>query len=215
MKPSVRSAGAIAAMVLAGCSDLSGLGGTDHYACKAPEGVRCDSLAGNYANSLANNLPGQNASLGGARRALTPLRPVQAAPFPASMTGGPADLRALRSDERLLRLWVKRWRDRDNDLVDESFIYMKVESGHWMLDAAQERGTKGYRVVEAPRSSAPAVAPPAALPALSGSGDLPGASAAPTPSAAPVDGAGLPPLAPELPGQQPPAMPAPATVGEH
>ena len=51
---------AACASLAAGCaSTLSGLGGTQTYACKAPEGVLCTSVAGVYANSLQNNLPSQ------------------------------------------------------------------------------------------------------------------------------------------------------------
>ena len=48
-------------LVLAGCTSLSGLSGTSDYACKAPEGVTCDSVSGTYANAIHNNLPSQRA----------------------------------------------------------------------------------------------------------------------------------------------------------
>ena len=51
---------AIAAL-LQGCA-FSGLDGDSKYACKAPEGVRCDSLSGNYYNAIQNNLPSQRRS---------------------------------------------------------------------------------------------------------------------------------------------------------
>ena len=41
------------ALTLSGCaSTLSGLGGADGYACKAPEGAMCTSVSGVYANSF-------------------------------------------------------------------------------------------------------------------------------------------------------------------
>ena len=42
----------LVALTLAGCaSTLSGVGGVDGYACKAPEGAMCTSVSGIYANS--------------------------------------------------------------------------------------------------------------------------------------------------------------------
>ena len=46
---------------LAGCMSLSGLSGNSSYACKAPDGVTCQSVSGTYANAVANNLPAQRA----------------------------------------------------------------------------------------------------------------------------------------------------------
>ena len=41
-----------AALVLSGCaSNLSGVGGTPTYACKAPAGAQCTSVSGVYANA--------------------------------------------------------------------------------------------------------------------------------------------------------------------
>ena len=42
----------LAVLTLSGCaSTLSGVGGADGYACKAPEGAMCTSVSGVYANS--------------------------------------------------------------------------------------------------------------------------------------------------------------------
>jgi hypothetical protein len=40
---------------------MSGLSGSSDYACKAPDGVTCDSVSGTYANAIHNNLPSQRA----------------------------------------------------------------------------------------------------------------------------------------------------------
>ena len=48
--------------LLSGCASLSGLDGGSSYACKAPEGVTCDSVSGTYHNALQNNLPSQRRS---------------------------------------------------------------------------------------------------------------------------------------------------------
>ena len=46
---------------LGACMNMSGLGGDSKYACKAPEGVACESVSGTYANALHHNLPSQRA----------------------------------------------------------------------------------------------------------------------------------------------------------
>ena len=60
MKKLSLSLAALAVIVLAaalpGCA-ITGLDGESKYACKAPEGVRCDSVSGTYYNALQNNLP--------------------------------------------------------------------------------------------------------------------------------------------------------------
>src|SRR5512140_1323374 len=50
---------ATAAIVMSGCASFAGVGGTSEYSCKAPEGVKCDSVAGTYYNSVESNLPSQ------------------------------------------------------------------------------------------------------------------------------------------------------------
>ena len=50
-------AAAIAAAVVSGCASMAGVGGTSEYSCKAPEGVKCDSVSGTYYNSVENNMP--------------------------------------------------------------------------------------------------------------------------------------------------------------
>ena len=49
----------IACAVVSGCASMAGVGGTSEYSCKAPEGVKCDSVSGTYYNSVENNLPSQ------------------------------------------------------------------------------------------------------------------------------------------------------------
>lgn len=46
-------------LTLAGCANLSGLGGSSEFQCKAPPGVPCMSISGVHANDRAGNLPAQ------------------------------------------------------------------------------------------------------------------------------------------------------------
>ena len=67
MNPSTRIASTAVAVAstiaLGGCaSSLSGVGGTQSYACKAPIGAQCTSVSGVYANANANANASANAS---------------------------------------------------------------------------------------------------------------------------------------------------------
>lgn len=146
-----------AAGLLAGCSSLSGLDGTSSYGCKAPEGVKCDSVSGTYYNAIQNNLPSQRR--GASSRAETPLAspasPTQ--PLPAmvstsarSTQGGEAAAYVaapLRSAPKLLRLWIKPWEDAERDLNGESLVYVQVDNGRWLVDHVQRQAREPYAPV--------------------------------------------------------------------
>ena len=124
LRAPLRLVAAIAATAsLTACMNMSGLSGSSSYACKAPDGVTCDSVSGTYANALQNNLPSQRARTPGAATPMSGdaasaagIPPRQAAPA----TSSPGDVTAapLRSSARILRLWFKPWEDADRDLYD-------------------------------------------------------------------------------------------------
>lgn len=143
--PALATAGAI--LALAGCTSLTGLGGSATYACQAPEGVTCNSVSGVYANAVRGNLPSQQRV---------------AAPVPAPSNGsvpprwrGPASPNAadpgeLRSRPRILRLWFKPWEDADNDLYDQGYVYVQIDAGRWRVDHVQARIRDGFAPVRPP-----------------------------------------------------------------
>lgn len=111
--------------LLAGCQSLSGLtGATGAFACKAPDGVACSSVSGVYANLPAAGMasrPGQRP-----KEIVTP-RPT-GSPLAMPVAG-----EALRSDPRVLRIWLAPWIDDDGTLHDQSFLYAQVDAGHWRI----------------------------------------------------------------------------------
>ena len=115
---------------LGACMNMSGLGGDSKYACKAPEGVACDSVSGTYANAVHNNLPSLRAKRSAAPRkeASEGNSPKSAVPAPSRVAASDADTVVtpgpLRSQARLLRLWIKPWEDADGDLYDLSLIHI-------------------------------------------------------------------------------------------
>ena len=161
---------ALCTSFLAGCASLSGLDGGSSYACKAPEGVTCDSVSGTYHNALQNNLPSQRRSAPsgqaeppsapGAERGIAPT----GAPAAPASRGGPAIVvttsRAspqgegithlaspLRAAPRVLRLWIKPWEDADRDLNGESLVYVQVDNGRWLVDHVQRQVREAYAPV--------------------------------------------------------------------
>jgi conjugal transfer pilus assembly protein TraV len=136
---------------LAGCMSLSGLSGNSSYACKAPDGVTCQSVSGTYANAVANNLPAQRA------RVTPSASPVPTPPSrAASAPGDSATALPLRSAPRILRLWFKPWEDADRDLYDQGYVYVQVDGGRWLVDHAQRAIREAYTTVRAPAGRAAA-----------------------------------------------------------
>jgi len=135
------------------------LGGDSKYACKAPEGVACDSVSGTYANAIHNNLPSQRAKRSGAPRkeASEANPPESAVPAPSSVAASVSDTavipRPLRSQARLLRLWIKPWEDADGDLYDQGYVYVQVDNGQWLIDHVQRQIRDTYAPLKAPPKS--------------------------------------------------------------
>ncbi len=158
MKPALIAAAA-APVLLAGCSNLSGVGGGSSYSCKAPEGVACDSVSGTYANAAQNNLPSQRAKAASPSSAASsttaPKPPTAAAPNAGSSEASissslPPSPVALRSAPRVLRLWFKPWEDADHDLYDQGYVYVQVDGGQWQIEHVQRRIREAYAPLKAP-----------------------------------------------------------------
>ncbi len=147
----------IFALALSGCaSTLSGVGGADGYACKAPEGALCTSVSGVYAN----------ANQGMPKPAKTPEHPFQtvtpviydatstAPDKSAALIGGP-----IRSNPRVLRLWIAPWEDADGDLHEAALVHVVVDTGRWLIEHVRPAARTRLDGVEAPVSSAQDPAP--------------------------------------------------------
>lgn len=146
--------GALGLLVtMAGCVNMSGLGGSSQYTCAAPDGVTCDSVSGTYANAIQQNLPGQRRSSGPAVHGSQPASP---APAPAASSASSASApvvdpaSSLRSQARVLRLWIKPWEDADGDLFDQAHVYVQVDGGRWQLEHVRQRIRDEFRPLRAP-----------------------------------------------------------------
>lgn len=153
-----RAASLAGLSLLSGCMNLSGLSGGSSYACKAPDGVTCQSVSGTYANAVADNLPAQRQ-----RAAAPPAAAAAAASSPAAgaprLEPPPSGATPLRSAPRILRLWFKPWEDADRDLYDQGYVYVQIDGGRWLVDHAQRAIREAHAQVRAPAARAPEPAP--------------------------------------------------------
>ena len=144
------------ATLLGGCaSTMSGLGGEGSYACKAPVGSQCTSVSGVYANSIHGQPPASALP----KPAKEPTSTAAAATVASASTAAPglgAPSSALRSQPRVLRLWIAPWEDADGDLHEASVVHVLVDTGRWLI----ERVTPANRQrVDAVRHPIPSAAP--------------------------------------------------------
>jgi conjugal transfer pilus assembly protein TraV len=152
----LRIATACLLLPLGACMNMSGLGGDSKYACKAPEGVACESVSGTYANALHHNLPSQRVQrTSAARQEESGERAPQAttraaAPATAGDAGPGVAPSPLRSQARVLRLWIKPWEDADGDLYDQGYVYVQVDNGQWLIDHVQRQIRDAYAPLKAP-----------------------------------------------------------------
>ncbi len=172
---SLASLWAVTTIVLSGCaSSLSGVGGAESYACKAPIGAQCTSVSGVYANAnppaahavhdaplppqsilttMAGPAPAWHANPASPTgTSMVPASATSAASASATATPSPA---ALRSPPRVMRLWIAPWEDADGDLHDASFVHVVIDTGRWLIE----------RVRPAARSKLDIATPPLAPPA--------------------------------------------------
>ncbi|MEO8152367.1 MAG: type IV conjugative transfer system lipoprotein TraV [Rhizobacter sp.] len=137
----LHAACAATVVLLAGCS---GLGGGSSLTCKLPDGARCDSVSNTYSESMRGELPGQR-KRGGIEGGSSSGAPSTSG---ASQRGSDGVMMytdprmtqvgmPLRSQPRIVRVWIKPWEDSDGDLHDQTFVYLPVDEGRWMVDHKQ------------------------------------------------------------------------------
>ena len=178
---------ALLTLTLSGCaSTLSGVGGTQSYACKAPIGALCTSVSGVYANALrgmaevprpplTTPAPTLLGDAGATTKSTSPFARTKSVTLLGSSSPGRPDSRstsdpsflsvphadsaapgsdlALRSEPRVLRLWIAPWEDSDGDLHDASFVHVVVDTGRWLIE----------RVRPVPRDRLGGITPPTAM----------------------------------------------------
>ena len=156
-------------VLLSGCS-FSGYGGTTQFKCAAPEGVSCNSISGNYANAVAGTLGQDNkidrgASQGYFDGAGRPSKYAQ------RNRATPSSGTPIRTQTEVLRIWIAPYQDTDGDLIDQSYTYVTLNEGRWLIEHNQAQIIQEFQPASlipmgkavAPKSAATAgIQPPAA-----------------------------------------------------
>jgi conjugal transfer pilus assembly protein TraV len=133
----------VLALTLGGCAGtLTGMDGESKFSCKAPDGVTCSSLSGVYANAVANNLPGlrKDGKSDPAARPPSKESPDRTIIGQVASSGDP-----LRTQARVLRIWIAPWEDTEGDLHDQSYIYVVANAGRWTIEHSQRHIVDRYR----------------------------------------------------------------------
>ena len=142
---------------LGGCAaNLSGVGGETTFKCKAPDGVQCQSVSGTYANARVGNLPSQQSS--GASAVPTSAMPATGLAPASGLSSSPrnrepAAFGAIRSDPTIIRIWIAPWEDADGDLMDQTYVYMPLDTGRWLIEHNRQRIKREFAPVRAPASA--------------------------------------------------------------
>lgn len=139
---------ALAALAISGCGSMTGLDAKDKFSCAAPDGVLCESMSGIYANAQQNNLPGQRVNRKGDGEPISRAKVDDAAGGVLTKpiySGTP-----IRSAPLVLRVWFAPWEDTDGDLHDQSYVYLPVDNGRWLIEHNRRRIQDAYRPVRAP-----------------------------------------------------------------
>ncbi len=133
-------------LMLEGCSSLTGIGGSDKLACKAPDGVTCSSLSGVYANALANNLPGLQKKHAATTETTASAGKNARLPHSTSITGAtPTSGEPILTKAHVMRIWVAPWEDSEGDLHDQSYIYVVANAGRWAIEHNEKQIMNRYQ----------------------------------------------------------------------
>src|SRR5438445_11917566 len=57
----------------------------------------------------------------------------------------------LRSQPKVVRLWIKSWEDADHDLTGDMVVYMQANHGRWLDEHSHQQGRSASALVRAPR----------------------------------------------------------------
>lgn len=138
MKRPAIAAGLLLVLALSGCAaSLSGVGGAEAYACKAPQGAICTSVSGVHANAR-HGMTAAKTAVAAAASTETPARHGAASITPGSSTTAAGA--AIRSAARILRLWVAPWEDSDGDLHEGALVHVIVDTGRWLIEHVRPAG---------------------------------------------------------------------------
>lgn len=126
------------------CS-FTGYGGQSEFRCSNAFGQSndplCESISTNYDASVAGVLTDR----GAVRSSTQPYSSAAARALmntPALQSGTP-----IRSQTEIARIWIAPYLDSDGDLIDQSFTYVTLNEGRWLIEHNQQQIIDDYRPV--------------------------------------------------------------------
>ena len=113
---------------------LAGCAGGPKYACGVPQGVTCQPVSAVYASSSpaslarvqVDELEETKADVASKDRSS-----LQAAKVPGTFVATIEPGEPILTAPRVLRLWIAPWEDAAGDLHDETYLYLRIDDGHW------------------------------------------------------------------------------------
>ena len=134
-----------AILILSGCSTLtmSGIGGSEKFRCSNAwnsDDPYCESISSNYKASVAGVLKD-----GMKRQVGQPYTDQSARTL--MLTQGYSSGTPVRSQSEIARIWVAPYLDTDGDLNDQSFTYVVLNQGDWLIAHNQQQIIDEYRPI--------------------------------------------------------------------
>ena len=134
-----------AILILSGCSTLtmSGIGGSEKFRCSNAwnsDDPYCESISSNYKVSVAGVLKD-----GMKRQVGQPYTDQSARTL--MLTQAYSSGTPVRSQSEIARIWVAPYLDTDGDLNDQSFTYVVLNQGDWVIAHNQQQIIDEYRPI--------------------------------------------------------------------
>lgn len=134
-----------AILILSGCSTLtmSGIGGSEKFRCSNAwnsDDPYCSSISSNYKASVAGVLQD-----GMKRQVGQPYTDQSARTL--MLTQAYSSGTPIRSQSEIARIWVAPYLDTDGDLNDQSFTYVVLNQGDWLIAHNQQQIIDEYRPI--------------------------------------------------------------------
>ena len=107
-------------VIMALCGLVMGLSSCSHYACNAPSGKKCQPLSEIYRTFVR----------GEQKTVELPASPI------VEKASSAVELKINAREPHLsrprhTRVWLNAWIDVDGDMHEHSYIYLRMDNGHW------------------------------------------------------------------------------------
>ena len=102
------------------------------YSCQAPDGRKCQPLSAIYREFVGattpTTAPPEAEAESAALRSVEPAVPMEAGVVAVQESETPDPH---LSRPRHMRVWLNAWVDADGDMHERSYIYLRLDDGHW------------------------------------------------------------------------------------